>query len=241
VRFEDDAASAAALPVALKEARAHGALGARAALSHPSYQRFEFLKRAWALPVATMYAPLLPQSFTSICGPTSAANVLRSIQIPSGGNPFRKFGVRAMSLGQLALESASIVPPQWRVDALRPAGLDDFRAQLRLTNDVNYRYIANFSRRWLFGHGGGHHSPIGGYLESEDLAFVLDVNAGYGPWLVPTDRLFQAVNEGDWAGITRGLVRLNAGNSKNRVRGVRTSAISRHELLHDPAGEARCN
>ena len=175
--------------------------------THPAYQRVELLKQAWALPVATMYAPLLPQSFSSICGPTSAANVLRSMQVSTRPNPFRKLGVRAMSLDQLALESEGIVPPAWRVASVRPHDVDALRTQLQLSNDLGHRYIANFSRRWLFGHGGGHHSPIGGYLEHEDLAFVLDVNAGYGPWLVRTDRLFQAMNEVDWAGgLTRGLV-----------------------------------
>jgi len=34
----------------------------------------------------------------------------------------------------------------------------------------------NFNRAQIFGAGVGHHSPIGGYLEAEDLVFVLDVN-----------------------------------------------------------------
>jgi hypothetical protein len=69
--------------------------------------------------------------------------------------------------------------------------------------------VLNFSRAPLFGGGGGHHSPLGGYLEEEDLAFVLDVNASYGPWLVRSDRLFEALNTtADWAtGLTRGLAR----------------------------------
>jgi len=34
----------------------------------------------------------------------------------------------------------------------------------------------------------------GGYLEPEDLVFVLDVNPDYQPWLVERTRLFAAVN-----------------------------------------------
>ena len=45
--------------------------------------------------------------------------------------------------------------------------------------------------------GAGHHSPIGGYLENEDLVFVLDVNRDYRPWLVERTRLFDAMNTWD--------------------------------------------
>ena len=51
------------------------------------------------------------------------------------------------------------------------------------------------------------HSPLGGYLEDDDLAFVLDVNSGFGPWLVSAERLFEAVNTSDWVGPGRGLAR----------------------------------
>jgi hypothetical protein len=43
----------------------------------------------------------------------------------------------------------------------------------------------------------GHHSPIGRYLENEDLVFILDVNSDYKPWLVERIRLFAAVNTFD--------------------------------------------
>jgi hypothetical protein len=45
------------------------------------------------------------------------------------------------------------------------------------------------SRRWK--------SPIGGYLEREDLVFVLDVNRAYQPWLVERPRLFGAMDTWD--------------------------------------------
>jgi hypothetical protein len=162
--------------------------------------------------VAQRYTPLLSQGFTSICGPTSVANVLRSLGVPAEKNPLRGFGVRAMSLDQLARESAEVVPTPWAVRTVRPPSVEALRAELRAGNDLRRRLVANFSRAPLFGGGGGHHSPLGGYLEAEDLAFVLDVNAGYGPWLVPTERLFEAMaTTADWAtGKTRGLVSFEA-------------------------------
>ena len=44
---------------------------------------------------------------------------------------------------------------------------------------------AHFTRALLWSPkaGGGHHSPIGGYLEKEDLVFVLDVYDPYKPFL----------------------------------------------------------
>ena len=114
-----------------------------------------------------------------------------------------------MSLDQLASEAAEVVPSGWRVRAERPVSVEGLRAELRGSNEVTRRLVTNFARSSLFGGGSGHHSPIGGYLEQEDLAFVLDVNAGYGPWLVTTERLFDAMNTvADWAtGKTRGLAR----------------------------------
>jgi hypothetical protein len=57
--------------------------------------------------------------------------------------------------------------------------------------------MTNFDRAPIFGAGVGHHSPIGGYLETEDLVFVLDVNSEYQPWLIERKRLFSAVNSFD--------------------------------------------
>lgn len=169
----------------------------------------ELLQKAWELPSARRYLPLLSQSITSICGPTSVANVLRSMGVQTGRNPFRRIGLRAMSLAQLVSESAEVVPSGWEVRAVRPRSVDELRAELRAANHEHTRFVANFSRVPLFGGGGGHHSPLGGYLENEDLAFVLDVNAGFGPWLVSTERLFEAMSTGDWV---RGLARFENGD-----------------------------
>src|SRR5205814_9068953 len=70
-----------------------------------------------------------------------------------------------------------------------------FRAHLRFANDTSRRYVVNFTRGPLFGMGGGHHSPIAGYLVNEDLVLVLDVNEKYGPWLVKSERLYERSEE----------------------------------------------
>lgn len=175
--------------------------------SIPTWQRPDLIEKAWALPVAKLYSPLLSQGFTSICGPTSVANILRSMGVRAAKNPLRGFGVRPMSLDQLANEAAEVLPSPWRARVVRPQTVEELHAELRASNEPSKRMVTNFSRSPLFGGGGGHHSPVGGYLEQEDLAFILDVNAGFGPWLVPPDRLFAAMNTvADWAtGKTRGL------------------------------------
>jgi hypothetical protein len=69
------------------------------------------------------------------------------------------------------------------------------------------RYVVNFSRALIFGAGVGHHSPIGGYLETEDLVLVLDVNEKFKPWLVERPRLYNAINTND-GDKKRGLLRI---------------------------------
>jgi hypothetical protein len=56
-----------------------------------------------------------------------------------------------------------------KVTVLRELGEDQFLEHLRRSNDPGRRYIVNFDRAQIFGAGVGHHSPIGGYLEAEDL------------------------------------------------------------------------
>jgi Phytochelatin synthase len=81
-----------------------------------------------------------------------------------------------------------------KITVLRDLSPEQFRSLLRSANDPSRRLIVNFSRKPIFGSGGGHHSPIGGYLENEDLVFVLDVNRKFQPWLVERSRLFAAVD-----------------------------------------------
>jgi hypothetical protein len=80
------------------------------------------------------------------------------------------------------------------VTVLRDLTLAQFREELTHANDPTRRYIINIDRGPLFGTTGGHHSPIGGYLADRDLVLVIDVNEKYKPWLVATDRLFQAMD-----------------------------------------------
>ncbi len=156
--------------------------------------------------------PLLSQGITSICRADGvSSNVLRSMGVRTGRNPLRVASGCENGddgLDQIVSEGAEVVPPGWSTRAVRHRTVDELRAELRASNDERRRYVSNFSRAPLFGGGGGHHSPIGGYLEDEDLAFVLDVNSGFGPWLVTTERLCDAMNTGGWSGgVTRGLAR----------------------------------
>jgi len=92
-----------------------------------------------------------------------------------------------------------------KITLLRDLSEEQFRDHVYRSNDPARRYIVNFSRERIFGAGVGHHSPIGGYLEAEDLVFILDVNPDYQPWLVERKRLFEAVNTLDGK-KTRGLL-----------------------------------
>lgn len=81
--------------------------------------------------------------------------------------------------------------------------------RLILVNDPGRRYIVNFHRGPLFGRGGGHFSPIAGYLPERDRVLVLDVNRNFKPWLVPSERLYAAMDTVDAAtGERRGLLLL---------------------------------
>ncbi|MFK4510617.1 phytochelatin synthase [Bradyrhizobium daqingense] len=83
------------------------------------------------------------------------------------------------------------------VTILRDLSEKQFLEHLRRSNDPGRRYVVNFDRAQIFGAGSGHHSPIGGYFEAEDLVFVLDVNVDFQPWLVERKRLFDAANTFD--------------------------------------------
>ncbi|HEX2570652.1 MAG TPA: phytochelatin synthase family protein [Polyangia bacterium] len=184
--------------------------------TEPAYQDAALLERAWALPVARTYREqhLLSQPNVTVCGPTSAANVMRSlgtagetvdaVLADSGHCPL------GVCWGGLTLdELADLVRKKTgkRVTVLRDLSPAAFREHLLRTNDAGRRYIINFDRGPLFGPRGGHHSPLGGYLEGSDLAFVLDVNAKYQPWLVSSARLYAAMDTVDSSsGKKRGLL-----------------------------------
>ncbi len=171
------------------------------------------IDRAWALPAAAAYQhEVLWQSNGSLCGPTSLANLFRSlgesatsVPLVLAGTGMCSTGVCIMGLTLDQLADIARDHTHRKVTVLRDLTLESFREHMRLSNDPNRRYVVNFTRRPIFGAGGGHHSPVGGYLEAEDLVFVLDVNEDFKPWLVESSRLYAAVSTLD-GGKKRGLL-----------------------------------
>jgi hypothetical protein len=168
----------------------------------PEYQDSALLAKAWALPVASSYhAGLDYQRNPSFCGPTSVVNVMHSLQLSGdqhsvldGTGRSTVFGLLPGGIRLDELAELARLRLGKRVTVLRDLSLEQFRQELTHANDPTRRYIVNFTRGPLFGRGGGHHSPIAGYLAEQDLVFVLDVNRKYGPWLVHSERLFQAMD-----------------------------------------------
>jgi hypothetical protein len=162
----------------------------------------DLVERAWRLPVAaTFNRQITWQSNGSRCGPAAVANVYRSLgettiterKVLAGtGRCWTGVCIVGLTLDELA--DVARANTSRRITVLRDLSQEQFREHLRRSNDPGRRYIVNFSRERIFGAGVGHHSPIGGYLESEDLVFILDVNSDYQPWLIERTRLFTAVN-----------------------------------------------
>jgi Phytochelatin synthase len=160
------------------------------------------VERAWRLPVAaTFNRQLTWQSNGSRCGPAAVANAYRSLgeAASTEGKVLAGTGRCSTAVCILGLTLDELADVAWantsrKITLLRDLSEEQFREHLRRSNDPGRRYIVNFSRERIFGAGVGHHSPIGGYLEPEDLVFILDVNADYQPWLVERTRLFAAVN-----------------------------------------------
>jgi hypothetical protein len=165
----------------------------------------EIMERAWHLPVATTFQRQVSwQSNGSRCGPAAVANAYRSLgdaasteaKVLAGtGRCWTGVCILGLTLDELA--DVARVNTSRKITVLRDLMVEDFREHLRRSNDPSRRYIVNFSRKPIFGAGVGHFSPIGGYLEAEDLVFVLDVNSDYRPWLIQRKRLFEAVNTFD--------------------------------------------
>jgi Phytochelatin synthase len=173
----------------------------------------ELMERAWHLPVSSTFQQTIDwQTNGSRCGPAAIANTFRSLGERAATEDQVLDGTglcwTGVCIGGLTLdELAELVRAKTnrKVTVLRDLTEAQFRAHMRRSNDPARRYIVNFDRRPVFGAGAGHHSPIGGYLDDEDLVFVLDVNADYRPWLIETSRLFRAVDTRDGE-LTRGLL-----------------------------------
>lgn len=185
--------------------------------STADYQDPARLRAAFALPVASRYesAGILFQPNGSKCGPTSVANVARTFEmngatsdtVLEGTGKCAFFGICMMGLTLEELADVTRHATKRNVTIVRDLTLGELRRHLARANDPSRRYIANFNRGPLFGIEMGHHSPIAGYLESEDLVLVLDVNETYKPWLVKSERLFEAIDTVDGAtGKKRGLL-----------------------------------
>ena len=163
------------------------------------------IERAWKLPAAASFRHEVSwQSNASLCGPSSLANVFRSFGeetasersvLAGTGLCWTGFCIMGLTLDELARLARA--KTRRSVTVLRDMSAEEFREHLKRSNDSAHRYIINFDRKMIFGAGAGHHSPIGGYLENEDLVFVLDVNRDYRPWLVERTRLFDAMNTWD--------------------------------------------
>jgi len=163
------------------------------------------VERAWKLPAAASFGHEVSwQSNASLCGPSSLANVFRSLGedatsersvLTGTGRCWSGFCIMGLTLDELA--GLARAKTRHKVTVLRDMSPEGFQDHLKRSNDPARRYIINFDRKMIFGAGSGHHSPIGGYLENEDLVFVLDVNRDYRPWLVERTRLFDALNTWD--------------------------------------------
>lgn len=174
------------------------------------------LRTAWRLPVASAYdsQPFEYQANASFCGPASAANLLRSIGIDMSqdevidGTKYDSM-IGVLVAGMTLDQFADLMRQRTHADVtvIRDATLSEFREHLMRANDPARRYVVNFHRGPLFGRGHGHFSPLLGYDVEHDLAFVGDVNRDYRPFLVSSQRLWNATNTLDGAtGRNRGLL-----------------------------------
>jgi len=171
------------------------------------------IERAWNMPVASSFQRKIDwQSNASLCGPASLANIFRSLGDPATteqevltGTGLCRTGFCILGLTLDELAALALSKTQRTVTVIRDISADEFREHLKLSNSPDRRYLINFTRKAVFGAGAGHHSPIGGYLDTEDLVFVLDVNRAYQPWLIERARLFEAMNTRD-GDKSRGLL-----------------------------------
>jgi len=171
-----------------------------------AFQDHDLLERAWRLPVAALYkrGEIAYQPNGSTCGPTSLANVSRSLGtrgvtpeliLQGTGKCPGTFCFGGLTLDELGAMARSRL--HRRVTVLRNLPRSAFHDHLRHVNDVDRRYVVNFDRGPLFGTRSGHFSPIVGFLADRDLALVLDVNAKFHPWLVRSERLYEAMRTVD--------------------------------------------
>ncbi|CAK4077752.1 unnamed protein product [Aphanomyces euteiches] len=187
----------------------------------PKYQDKTLWQRVWDSPVGQLYLKggLEYQLREGYCMPSTLRNILRSIPtISSDAIPPAK--AAPSTADNYATKIDAIGYTTSRV-VYGSDGYEAFVEALQHANDPQYRVAVNFLRSPIFGAGapwflphnlllalvGGHFSFVVGYLPDEDLVAVFDVNHTYGPFLVPTRRLFNAVSAHDLqSGKSRALV-----------------------------------
>jgi hypothetical protein len=182
----------------------------------PTFRNAALIAEAERMPVARSY---LSRSFEyqhnpSVCGPTSAADVLHSLgHSDSQTDVMTRAGVTSVFgyvIPGLTLDQEAAVLRKTTGDPvtlLRDLDLMAFRGWLARANDPKLRLVVNFHRGPMFGRGHGHFSPVLAYLPGRDLVLVGDVNHDYGIYLVSSSRLFDAMNTIDSVtGKKRGLL-----------------------------------
>jgi len=182
----------------------------------PTFRNAALLAEAERMPVARAY---LSRSFEyqhnpSVCGPTSAADVLHSLgRSDSQTDVMTRAGVASVFgyvIPGLTLDQEASVLRKTTGDPvtlLRDLDPATFRKLLAHANDPKLRFVVDFHRGPMFGRGHGHFSPILAYLADRDLVLVGDVNHDYGIYLVGANRLFAAMDTiDDVTGKKRGLL-----------------------------------
>ncbi|RHX97123.1 hypothetical protein DYB25_012252 [Aphanomyces astaci] len=188
---------------------------------HVHFKDPVLLQRAWALPTGQLYlqGQLEFQRREGYCAPTTLRNVLKSIpSVPLELIPEAKAGPLTAQQFKTKLDAIGHTTSTLVYGG---AGYDLFLAAIKRSNDPDYRVAINFLHPALFGMDGpsflphvmllailgGHFSNIIAYLETEDLVVVFDVNEDFGPYLVPSKRVYDAVRAIDiQSGVARALV-----------------------------------
>ncbi|RHY29091.1 hypothetical protein DYB32_005446 [Aphanomyces invadans] len=185
------------------------------------YKDSALLQRAWERPVGQLYLDrqLEFQRREGYCAPTTLRNVLKSIpSVPLEHIPEAQPGPWTAQQFQTKLDSVGFTSS---TIVYGNASYDVFLDAIKRSNDTNVRVAMNFLHPALFGMDGpsflphvmlmailgGHFANIVGYLEDVDLVVVFDVNHDYGPYLVPSTRLYEAVRAVDvQSGMPRALI-----------------------------------
>jgi hypothetical protein len=186
----------------------------------------KLVDKLWLMPVASKYFSAVEYQYAEgYCGLATMRCMLKSLlsssqKITEDMVPEPKRGPMTLTTFAGRIDEQTKGSLKSRV-VLGSQGYEEFLSVVKQANNPNVRIAANFLRSPIFGFTGtlllpmnimktffgGHFSPIVGYLEKEDLVGVFDVNSNYSLYLVPSRRLYDAVNTYDvQSGSCRGLV-----------------------------------